>query len=460
MRRFEYRDEKSSKFWSIDLQGSRFTIHFGKIGTAGQTQLKEFPDDTKAQKEYDKLIAEKTGKGYVETTPKDALPVGPAGPLREALEQAIVANPDDLANHRAYADYLMEQGDPRGEFIQVQLALEDPGHKGNRKALQKREKELLDAHVRTWLGGLAPCFLSSPEDEPEEELAESFANYEPGPPNYQFQFARGWLDTLRLDDLTSILAERLLDCPLARIVRRLTIIHNGYDDPGLADLARAPIFGNVRYFQFGPDDDQCHTNGEEVIPLIAQMPRLEELHLYAHNVPTKALFTLPFPHLRRLTLNHIYEYPFEILAKNSTLTNLEYLFCWPHALEPDDEAAYITPANAQALIRAPNLTGLRHLALYLSDLGDEGCAALVESGLLGRLEVLDLWNGRITDAGARLLAASPDLKRLQRLRLSGNALTPAGIAALRATGLEKLEAENQHSEENRAEDYLWEGDPE
>ena len=31
--------------------------------------------------------------------------------LRQALESALVENPDDLATHRAYADLLMEQGD-------------------------------------------------------------------------------------------------------------------------------------------------------------------------------------------------------------------------------------------------------------------------------------------------------------------------------------------------------------
>ena len=45
--------------------------------------------------------------------------------LRLALEQALVENPDDLAAHAAYADLLMEEGDPRGEFIQVQLALDE-----------------------------------------------------------------------------------------------------------------------------------------------------------------------------------------------------------------------------------------------------------------------------------------------------------------------------------------------
>ena len=45
--------------------------------------------------------------------------------LRAALEDAIAANPDDRAAHSAYADLLTEEGDPRGEFIAVQLALED-----------------------------------------------------------------------------------------------------------------------------------------------------------------------------------------------------------------------------------------------------------------------------------------------------------------------------------------------
>jgi predicted DNA-binding WGR domain protein len=44
MRRFKFRDDKSAKFWSIDLQGKSFTVRFGKIGTAGQTQTKDFAE--------------------------------------------------------------------------------------------------------------------------------------------------------------------------------------------------------------------------------------------------------------------------------------------------------------------------------------------------------------------------------------------------------------------------------
>ena len=56
---FEFRDDKSSKFWGIELRSKSFTVRYGKIGTTGQAQTKEFADEAKAKKEYDKLIAEK-----------------------------------------------------------------------------------------------------------------------------------------------------------------------------------------------------------------------------------------------------------------------------------------------------------------------------------------------------------------------------------------------------------------
>jgi predicted DNA-binding WGR domain protein len=84
MRRFEYRDQKSSKFWAIELQGCSFRVTFGKIGKAGQTLLKEFADETSARSEHDKLVAEKTRKGYVEVSTATA----PANPFVLAMAQA------------------------------------------------------------------------------------------------------------------------------------------------------------------------------------------------------------------------------------------------------------------------------------------------------------------------------------------------------------------------------------
>lgn len=65
-RYFEFVEGTSSKFWEISMSGSEVTTRWGKIGTDGQSKTKPFKDEAAAKKEYDKLIAEKTGKGYVE----------------------------------------------------------------------------------------------------------------------------------------------------------------------------------------------------------------------------------------------------------------------------------------------------------------------------------------------------------------------------------------------------------
>lgn len=64
MPRYEFSEGSSNKFWQIDLDGTSFTTTYGRIGTDGQTTMKEYDSEEKAKKEYDKLIAEKVKKGY------------------------------------------------------------------------------------------------------------------------------------------------------------------------------------------------------------------------------------------------------------------------------------------------------------------------------------------------------------------------------------------------------------
>ena len=80
MRSFTFSEGTSNKFWNIDLQGGQITVTFGKIGTNGQTQVKSFADDAAAKKEHDKLVAEKTKKGYAETTVASTPAAAPVPP--------------------------------------------------------------------------------------------------------------------------------------------------------------------------------------------------------------------------------------------------------------------------------------------------------------------------------------------------------------------------------------------
>ena len=64
MPRYEFKEGTSNKFWEITLDGTAFSTKYGKIGTDGQETVKEWDDEDKAKKEYDKLVAEKVKKGY------------------------------------------------------------------------------------------------------------------------------------------------------------------------------------------------------------------------------------------------------------------------------------------------------------------------------------------------------------------------------------------------------------
>ena len=62
----EFAEGTSSKFWRARVEGRTLYVNYGKIGTAGQTQVKDFASPELAAKEYDKLVRDKRKKGYVD----------------------------------------------------------------------------------------------------------------------------------------------------------------------------------------------------------------------------------------------------------------------------------------------------------------------------------------------------------------------------------------------------------
>lgn len=63
-KKFIYKDEHSHKFWDIEINLTSLTVIFGKYGTTGQAQTKLFTTVVACIKAAEKLIAEKTKKGY------------------------------------------------------------------------------------------------------------------------------------------------------------------------------------------------------------------------------------------------------------------------------------------------------------------------------------------------------------------------------------------------------------
>jgi DNA ligase-1 len=66
-RYFEFVDGSSAKFWEISRSGETVTVRYGKIGSNGQTQTKTLADAAAATAHAERLILEKTTKGYQET---------------------------------------------------------------------------------------------------------------------------------------------------------------------------------------------------------------------------------------------------------------------------------------------------------------------------------------------------------------------------------------------------------
>jgi uncharacterized protein (TIGR02996 family) len=375
--------------------------------------------------------------------------------LRDALESALVENPDDLATHYAYADYLQEQGDPRGEFIQLQLALEEPQRsEAERRRLQARVEELLEKHHYEWLGSLADELL------PPIELY----GWELSVPDSsrKHSFARGWLDSLTLHDDVhrTDLGPLLCLAPEARLLRKLVL---EYDDGLIEALLEATFLGNLRVFQLGKPWSDCEDSPwnlqSPLLPkLIAKLPRIEELRLFAQSYSYNGPSIFALPNLSSLRILQIYDwtdYPLESLAGNAALSKLTQLLLHP----PHFFAPCIDLAGVRAIVHSPHLRSLTHLQLHRSDLGDVGCTEIVTSGILKRLKVLDLRHGEISDAGARILADCPDLPRLELLDIERNALTQTGIDALRRVLGPALRGDNQQTAQELAQrQYLYEDD--
>ncbi|MFY0570738.1 WGR domain-containing protein [Archangium lansingense] len=90
MRRFEFVEGTSAKFWMADVQGNTFIVVFGRLGTDGQRKEKEFDDEAGARREYERKVAEKLREGYHEVSAEPApAPKGAKGAAAAAPKLSL-----------------------------------------------------------------------------------------------------------------------------------------------------------------------------------------------------------------------------------------------------------------------------------------------------------------------------------------------------------------------------------
>ena len=57
-------DEKSDKFWRVETADCEMVVNYGKTGTTGRYEIKEFDSEEECEKNAAKLVNSKTKKGY------------------------------------------------------------------------------------------------------------------------------------------------------------------------------------------------------------------------------------------------------------------------------------------------------------------------------------------------------------------------------------------------------------
>jgi uncharacterized protein (TIGR02996 family) len=322
--------------------------------------------------------------------------------LESEMLAAALAAADEDAPRLVYADWLLQQGDARGEFIALQCRRARA--RSARARPSPREDELLREHGASWLAalGLGPR---------------------------EGGFVRGFLERLELN------AQRLCDgvsslsrSPVRTI--RLALHPLSALPAALRALEQFPLLRTL----------ELELRNMEVEPLLQLAPalsRLSVLRLRSHTAVRLARWELD--NLERLELELIgalsrrpSTLPRGLPSLEIDLASLQALVDW--RLE-SLQSLSIRGGRTQdlvALLRSPLPPRLREIVLgnTSGSLGAEAARSLATSPELGRLATLGLCGHHVGPEGLEALLTSPQLASLTRLDLRNNKLRAKDICAV------------------------------
>lgn len=363
------------------------------------------------------------------------MPMSAPRPEVLALLQDIKRNPDDNTPRLIFADWLEENGDPRGEFVRVQCALAtctpaDP----RRPVLQKREKDLLaryrDAWLEPWLEDVHHPATGRPEFgfrrgllhlhcSLDLFLLRQWSRWEVR----KSMEALAWVEGLTL---VSVRAERfrtLFDNPLFSTIGLLTLELSPSDAASSIQLlANSPHLSHLAGLHLG----RSTVTGRDLAVLSQSqaLANLQRLDLAGAGIQAPSVAYLgAFRKLSHLNLK------FNMFGDAGTTELASLRLAQLRSLILDSNG--ITDRGATALSYAPYLKELRQLSLGSNLIGSDGATTLARSLLAENLLLLNLQHNRIGAKGADGLIYSPYLQSLTALELEGNTIPLARQQRLR-----------------------------
>jgi predicted DNA-binding WGR domain protein len=113
--RFEFEEDGSSKYWEIGTNGHEVTTRWGRIGTYGRSQTREYPNEAAAAKAAEMQVAEKEHKGY---EPVDESELGDE--ISEVLDRlGMWTHPGRVPLGNGKDDFDDEWGQPGSQYWYV-----------------------------------------------------------------------------------------------------------------------------------------------------------------------------------------------------------------------------------------------------------------------------------------------------------------------------------------------------
>jgi predicted DNA-binding WGR domain protein len=373
-----YMDSKSSKFWNIELHGSTHTVTYGRIGSSGQSSSKTFASSDAAQKDMDRLLREKLGKGYVEVT------AGSTG-----LPDGISGGADGNIPLIAFSSI-------------------------------NRYEDVCN-NASTFVG-------------------KRVVDYDPGKPartDVVYRFRSDWDEDKIIPNLIHFLAT-----PAALETTALIIGAWHGEDPEMtsAEVIKILTKANSRLPKLGAlfigditseENEISWIKQSDLAPLLIAFPSLQFLR--SRGGDGLAFSTLKHTSLRALTLE-TGGLDLNVIRSicMSDLPQLEYLELW---LGTENYGATYSVSDLEPILSGRLFPNLKYLGLRNAELADGIAVAVVNSPLIQRIETLDLSLGVLTDEGARALLKLPVSPTLKRLNLHYNYIGSDLIRQLKALPL-------------------------
>lgn len=311
----------------------------------------------------------------------------PAADVLVELRAAVLARPVDDEPRRTLGAAWRERGEPRGELVELDLALRGPLPVYRRAEHRARHRALLKSGARTWwpwpLGSYRQRggFLVAVSAEAGAFLAEAPA-----------LFAAEPVTELELLEVDEEAISALAKAPWLARLRALTL-RGPIGDEGLSALLRAKALAELRALNLASNE----LSAEGLSALGERLPALERLVLTANPIGDEGAAALArWRHLGRLRTLYL-------------------------------SACELTAKGVTALGSGGGLTRLEKLALSQNELGEAGAAALAALELPA-LRFLELRDTSLRSSGATALAAA-SWPALRRLDLRGNWWKSAALSA-------------------------------